>query len=58
MNTVKVRCETDEWYPVYILNKDNRSKTEIPTELYDRYVKAIYEFNTVQLEIEGKLVNV
>jgi len=48
---VKVKIDTDEWYPVYSVCDAPYAygkEVEIPDEFYERYQAVMTEFNAVQ----------
>ena len=54
---MKLHRYTEERYPEYCLDKPSRlwgeANVDVPEELYERYKKALAEYNAVQLEISN-----
>jgi hypothetical protein len=55
---MKVWIDGDEWYPVYTLHRQQHSDeatVEIDSIFYERYEKALKEFQAVQKELRELL---
>jgi hypothetical protein len=52
---MKMLLDWDEYYPIYILNEDDRDdrySVEVSQELWDRYNAAWSAFNEIQRELD------